>query len=311
MKVVLILSFLVPLCTSAIGQRATRTETVPGSIVVLSCDQCPVSIKLLPEISYPAYVGYGPHIYTGTNGVVIEIEKDGTVSDGKAISGHPYFRKMLEEYSTAAKFGEIEQKTKAVLQFRISAPQAISADSRDTTDLSSRSQIAEPMFTEELREACAAGSVTVDVAAKNGSVEIANPISGDPILFPYALSAAFRSKLPSDRSAGRLTIKFPHTDKCVFAGELNKKIVSMPRIPIHGHARVTADTLIAVRVVIDQAGHVIYTKTMNGHPLIRVSMEHAVRLAKFQPTMSNVSQGSVHFVGVVTFRITKDLNVSY
>ena len=93
------------LTSSAVSQH------IPGSIELKECRGCEDYVER-PTVSYPTYVGYGPHKFEGDVGVQILIGNDGKVISAKAIFGHPYFRSIVETGALRAKFNAANPQTK-------------------------------------------------------------------------------------------------------------------------------------------------------------------------------------------------------
>lgn len=73
-------------------------------IKVIDCDGCN-DIKIsVPEPPYPALVGSPAYTYRGRIAVRITIDTEGKVRSAKAVTGHPYFRPMLEKAALNAAF---------------------------------------------------------------------------------------------------------------------------------------------------------------------------------------------------------------
>ena len=71
-------------------------------------------------------------------------------------------------------------------------------------------------------------------------------------------------------------------------GVLNGKATELPKPAFPAAARaVRAEGIVAVQVLIDEAGNVIAASAVSGHPLLRAASEKAAREAKFEPTMLN------------------------
>lgn len=90
------------------GQENSRT----GSITMIRCEGCG-EILVPPTVAYPGYVGFGPHTYSGEVSVLIVINQVGRVQSARGISGHPYFRTLLEKASVAIRTSPTEERTPA------------------------------------------------------------------------------------------------------------------------------------------------------------------------------------------------------
>lgn len=168
------------------------------SIEVIKCYKCDDIAISLPNPQYPKYVGTGPHIYNGEVAVRIVIDKQGNIESAKGVSGHPYFRPILEREALKAKFKPrvISGKpveTSAVIVYKITStkPIVISHFPPNTKP------IFEPKlkYPKTARMANASGKVVVDVLVdEKGNVEKAKVVSGHPLLIAESLKAAKLSK---------------------------------------------------------------------------------------------------------------------
>jgi TonB family protein len=83
-------------------------------------------------------------------------------------------------------------------------------------------------------------------------------------------------------------------------GIINSKANSLPIPPYPAAARaVRAEGVVSVQVTVDEAGNVIATTAVSGHPLLRAASVNAAKQAKFSPTM--LSGQPVRFTGVVVY----------
>ncbi|HLA96467.1 MAG TPA: hypothetical protein VK612_12155 [Pyrinomonadaceae bacterium] len=275
----------------------------------------------MPDIPYPTLIGYGPHIYEGEVGIMITISKSGEVETAKAITGHPYFRPTLEKASLLAKFEPTiidgsDVPKKAVI-FYLITPDKEQTEERISSKLgiiNGRAiQLPQPIYTKELEDLCAYGQVEIRTnVGEDGSVQYVTPISGDELLYNSASVAARQARFsptsaPPIKMNSILVYNFPSERKCVDAGIVNKKALSIPIPSLHDHVRV-GKSQAWVRVVIDENGDVIAAKVLSGHPFVRASFEAAARKAKFPPTLINGP--GIRAKGVIVFRISRQRKVS-
>jgi len=88
--------------------------------------------------------------------------------------------------------------------------------------------------------------------------------------------------------------------KAISGGVLNGKASSLPKPDYPAAAAaVRAGGAVAVQVLVDENGDVIFAKAVSGHPLLRAAAVKAAREAKFSPTMLSGEQVKVS--GVVTY----------
>jgi hypothetical protein len=303
------------LMMSVFAQRKAEIIDVPGSIMMIGCKDCPTTILKLPATEYPGYVGYGPHKHTGNIHVQVTIKADGTVQEAEAVAGHDYFRPMLEQASLGAVFDRIGADRKAVITYRVSAPYEGRLWKGPLGIVNGRARsIAKPFYSKELERLCAFGRVDVRIGiSEAGAVEYAIPISGDPLLFSSATSAAFRTEFSPVvhgpvKTEGLLSLNFEPLMRCIDVGIVNEKIRAIELPSIHAHARISEPATVDVRLSIDLSGNVVAAKAINGHPLVRVSFEKAALSAKFFPTLINTKPFLVK--GIIRFKISKAGKVS-
>lgn len=83
------------------------------------------------------------------------------------------------------------------------------------------------------------------------------------------------------------SVSAPVTTKpTVSGGVINGKILSLPK-PIYPKDALIRGVygVVVIEVTVDEEGHVIGTRALSGHPLLRNNAEHAARLARFDPTL--------------------------
>jgi len=243
-------------------------------------------------------VGYGAHKYDGNVIVQVEIDEKGDVESATAISGHSFFRPILEKASKKMKFAPLEFKgtnypsTVTVTYRVVSTPAGLLPILNGTAI-----RMPKPAYPPEAEKACANGRVEVEVlAARDGSILKADAIRGEPNLYESAVSAAKNAKLkfhdhaPSKEFRGRLVYNFDSRAKCITKGVLNAKALSIPK-PLLGniihqnHLQIKRDAVIDVHVVVDvTSGAVTYANSKSGHPLVRSALEASARKAGFMKT---------------------------
>lgn len=153
-----------------------------------------------------------------------------------------------------------------------------------------------PQYSKEAENACAGGRVEVEVLlSEKAEVISAKAISGDELLRESAVEAAKKAKFrPTNhlfvRVRGIIVYNFEPKVKCVNVGVVNKKAVNLPKPNaaniIHPkHLQIKKEEIVAVQIIVDESGNVIYANALSGHPLLRASCENSAQQTKFRPTM--------------------------
>jgi Periplasmic protein TonB, links inner and outer membranes len=256
---------------------------IPGSIKVVRCYECADIVIDLPMVEFPSYVASGPHKWEGEISIQIVIGENGDVESAKGISGHPYFRPMLEKASLIAKFkppvvdGKVVKK-KAVIFYLITLPQYVKETVKARAKLGSINgraiSLPKPEYPQELKDLCASGQIKVEVeVSEEGKVLTATPFSGDEVLFDTARTAAqaatFRSLTHAVvRSKGIVVYNFIPEGKCVDVGDVYGRWRERPQFSVHPHSIIQVEMEVLVRLGIDvMNGKVIAAKAIGGHPL--------------------------------------------
>ena len=147
-----------------------------------------------------------------------------------------------------------------------------------------------------------------------GRVTEAKSISGDSVLVGSSLDAAkkaeFRTGPP--KSKGILVFNFDSFSKCLKAGVVNEKAISIPKPQLGGvlgpgHLRITQNQSIVVHIVIDQDGNVISARTHSGHPFLRAPFLHSARAAKFPRTQ----YGPIKVKALLTYTLNPDGTIEF
>lgn len=311
-----ILFLMTPVC----GQNE---ETVPGSIKVDRCHDCEDLIIKLPDVSYPAYVGYGPHTFEGEVGVQIVIDENGDIKSAKGISGHRYFRPMLEKASLAAKFkrtivdGKPVKKT-AVIFYKITPPGketgAIEKPPRRLGIINGMAEILpKPAYSQELKDLCANGKVEIEVLIdEKGAVLEAKAMSGDELLHETSVAAAKKAKFSMSlgspaRSKGTIVYNFPSKRQCIDGGVLNGRWRSDPQFEIPPDTEIEEELDIDIRMTVELVtGRVTAAKAMSGPLMIRTALEKTAMQVKFSPFYHGAS---LHIKGILKLKIKPDGSV--
>jgi len=193
------------------GQERTnqKAEEIPY-IKVIDCLDCNDLFITLPTPKYPAYVGYGPHQYNGSVAIQVSIMNNGRVGKATAISGHPYFRPILEREAMSATFKPdiVDGSTRTgVILFLVVSK----ADNAEKVGLGIKRKLAskvlscgvcnqnalflpKPYYPEAAKSVGAAGKVAVEILIdENGRVQSAKAISGHIFLRIASEQAALKS----------------------------------------------------------------------------------------------------------------------
>lgn len=295
----------------------------PGSITIVRCYECADILVKLPEIEYPRYLGYGAHKAEGEIGIQIVIDENGDVDSAKGISGHPFFRPMLEKASLTAKFkptivdGKAVKK-RAVIFYQITLPQYVKETEKARAKLgiiNGRAiELPKPEYSPQAKDLCASGQVKVEVeVSEEGKVLKAVPFSGDEVLFDVARTAAqaatFRPLPHSNiRSTGIVVYNFVPERKCMDVGNVYGRWRKTPQFSVHPHSTIQVETEVVVRLGIDGLiGKVNVAKAIGGHPLNRKAIEAEALKITFSP----VTHWPPNAIGkgFVKLRIKKDRSV--
>ncbi len=304
----------------ALGQNTAEA----GSIRVSRCDECADIVLKLPEVEYPSYVGFGPHTYEGEVGIFVVIGPNGEVASAKGISGHPYFRPMLEKASLTAKFkpaivDEKAETRRAVIFYQITPPK----DPVETA--SSRAKMAiingratnlrKPEYSQNAENLCASGQVKVEVELdEDGKVLKATQFDGDQILFDVARKAVVESTfrpIPHvvTRSKGVVVYNFVPDRKCADVGNIYGRWREIPTFSIHPHSIIQEETVVIVRLGIDvMNGKVIAATAIGGHSVNRKALELDAMKIVFSP----VAHWSPNILakGFIKLKLKKDRTVT-
>lgn len=89
----------------------------------------------------------------------------------------------------------------------------------------------------------------------------------------------------------------------IWAGVVNAKAISMPA-PIYPQSlkSANAEGMVAVSVLIDEEGKVVWAQSLSGHPLLRQAAKDAACRARFTPTFADGPP--VRVSGILTYRFS-------
>lgn len=178
-----------------------------------------------------------------------------------------------------------------------------------------------PIYSEEAKLYCADGKVEVEVEyGSDGKLRSARAISGDELLLESSLNAARKARFKRFGHGrkviltGKLVYNFSHLSKCINAGVVNKKAISLPKpvlgnIPHPSHLQISSDTIIDAHIVVDEAGKVISARVLTGHPLVRTEFERSALGAKFPPIFIN--PGPVKAKAVLRYFLKPNGEISF
>ena len=103
---------------------------------------------------------------------------------------------------------------------------------------------------------------------------------------------------------------FSSENKCVNAGIVNKKALSLAKPVIDAGIKFDRETIIVVNVLIDESGKVVRARTSTDlHPSLRTALENAARQAIFPPTLINGAQ--VKIKGVIVYKLKPDGTIGF
>jgi len=203
----ILLGCLMTFCLARDVASQKKNET-SGSITVIRCLGCEYDALEFPRVQYPGYVGTGPHKYNGEVGVQVTIDQNGNVTGAKGISGHPFFRPMLEKVSFSVKFrpqqDEVKLERKGVLIFLIRS--GVQPTKTTVKTISCSLCADQAIFLPKPSYALhfVSGSVTVEVLIDEfGNVESTKAVSGHPLLRAPSVAAARKARFPVTYVSGK------------------------------------------------------------------------------------------------------------
>lgn len=193
-------------------EEASVNQKIEPSIEVVDCYKCNDIAVSLPNPEYPKTIGYGAHKYSGKVSVQILINEKGNVESAKAISGHPFFRPIVEKAALEAKFkptvisGE-PKKVKGVIIYQINPARIKPLVLSHCHDCKIISQ-PKPEYPEAAKYMNVSGEVSVQVLVdEKGNVESIGDVTGHPLLRSEAVKAALKAKFAPVTLSGKL-VKF-------------------------------------------------------------------------------------------------------
>lgn len=201
------------LSAAAQNQPVDNQKRIPY-IEVVDCINCIDLVILLPNPKYPSYVGYGPHAYNGRIAVQILIDEFGKVEKATGISGHPYFRPLLEKESLKATFkprvvNGKPAKSSGVIIYYVTSRKMNDDIKQILPVVNGRaSYLPVPDYPQNAKESCADGRVEIEILiSKAGNVLSAKAKSGHPLLQKPAVAAAKRATFSPGMDTPRVQIR--------------------------------------------------------------------------------------------------------
>jgi hypothetical protein len=149
-----------------------------------------------------------------------------------------------------------------------------------------------PEYLKEFKDLCAYGEVSVRVVVSpGGAVEEANAVTGDPILYDSAITAARKAEFkfnvdgPPIKHTGLVIYSFPTERKCIDAGVVNKKTISIPKPDLTKVEHLSARAVrVEVRIIVDMlTGRVKFARAYSGYIFYFAVCERSARNARFSP----------------------------
>ena len=178
-----------------------------------------------------------------------------------------------------------------------------------------------PDYPQEAKDACADGVVSVDVSVdENGDVISAEAVTGDELLRNSAVEAAKKARFNRPivdggepvKIKGFIVYNFVPEKKCVKAGIVNKKALSIPK-PELNNARysqyVRKEETVQVQVIIDLlTGEVKRATVISGHPLFHAACLDSARRAKFSPFYHGAG---ILAKGIIVYKFKPDGTIEF
>lgn len=235
--------------------------------------------------------------------VQVSIDEEGNVTEAKACLGNPIFHLEAEKAALKAKF---KQTKLSGVPVKVSGILVYNFNLNDKKIIfggivnGKATYLPAPDYPKEAENACAGGKVEVEVLIDEESETVisAKAISGDELLRDAAVEAAKKAKFRRTpdvmpvKVRGIIVYNFEPKVKCLTVGIVNKKAVNLPK-PNTGniihpkHLQIKKEEIVAILIVVNVEGNVIYTNALAGHPLLRAACENSARRTKFNPTLIN------------------------
>ena len=166
-----------------------------------------------------------------------------------------------------------------------------------------------PEYPPEAKDFCAGGKVEIKVLiGEKGDVLEAEAISGDELLRGVSVDAVRKAKFIPVHSwpvkvKGIVVYNFDFlSPKCITVGIVNKKALNLPPPKVANLSPPKKESIMAVRIIVDESGKVTQARAVFGHPLLRAACEAAARQAKFSPSFINGPPVKVRALLVYKFK---------
>ncbi len=261
------------------------------------------------SLPMPKYFSHGAKGATGSLSVQVKIDLlSGNVVEAIAVSGHPIFRKIVENTAILAKFDFTKNNTPAkfgtgILTYKVEdfigyreemliekTPIKLGIINAMATDLP------KPIYPQKAKDFCIGGKVEIEVLVdENGNVIDAKAISGDKLLRESAVESVKQAKFNQNefnvKLRGIIVYNFDSlapkclvtdrivNNRAIYLPKPNVKIIVQPK-----HLHLKTDEIVKVEIIVNEEGKVTNSRAISGHPLLRGVFENAARKAIFSPT---------------------------
>jgi TonB family protein len=258
------------------------------------------------SLPMPKYFSHGAKGATGNLNVQVKIDlQTGNVIEATAVSGHPIFRRIVEDVALQAKFDFTKSNLPAkfgtgILTYKVedfigyreemlveTKPVKPGIINGLATDLP------KPIYPQKAKDFCVGGKVEVEVLVdEKGNVIEAKAISGDELLSESAVEAAKKAKFsPSEfnvKTRGIIVYNFDTlAPKCIATNRIvNDRAIYLPKPNVKNivhakHLQLKTDEIIKVEIIMDRQGKVTNARAISGHSMLRSVCEQAALKAKF------------------------------
>lgn len=199
----------------------------PPYIEYFDCPDCEHFILKASDPEYPPMVGYGPHKYNGLVSVQVKVDETGKAIQASAVSGHPFFRFIVEKAARDISFRPQKDGGKPigftlVVQYQVVSIQDGEILPKPKPIINGRAvSLPVPVYPDSAKSSCASGFVDVNVDVDEmGNVEKAKAVRGDERLWEAAEIAAKKARFtghghaPRAKSVGKIRYNFAVPNGC-------------------------------------------------------------------------------------------------
>lgn len=199
----------------------------PPYIEYFDCPDCEHYIVKATDPVYPSMVGYGPHKYNGLMSVQVKVDETGKAIQANALSGHPFFRSIVEKAARKISFRPQQAEGKSlgftlVVQYQVISTSEGDILPRPRPIINGRAiSLPKPDYPDSAKSSCASGFVDVNVDVDEmGNVEKAKAVRGNELLWEAAELAAKQARFtshgqaPRAKSVGRIRYNFAVPNGC-------------------------------------------------------------------------------------------------